>query len=175
MIDGGWTVFLNRFDGSQDFNLNWSSYKYGFGRFEGEFWLGNKKLHEITTQRSYSMKMEVSFRTTGEERYALYDRFWIDEEQSNYTLHISGYSGRTRRDYWAYHNRMMFSTKDRDHDKAYSSCAVNNKGGHWYNKCYSVNPTATFNAPGEFGMNVWYQGHYISLKQMKLKIKANKD
>lgn len=45
---GGWTYLHNRYDGSQDFYLNWHSYKVGFGNLGGEFWLGLEHLHQLT-------------------------------------------------------------------------------------------------------------------------------
>lgn len=45
---GGWTYILNRYEGSQDFYLNWDEYKQGFGNLAGEFWLGLEHIYEMT-------------------------------------------------------------------------------------------------------------------------------
>ena len=45
---GGWTYFMRRFNGSQNFFQNWEEYKNGFGDLEGEFWLGLEHLYELT-------------------------------------------------------------------------------------------------------------------------------
>ena len=37
---GGWTVWLNRFDGSLSFDETWSNYENGFGTPSGEHYLG---------------------------------------------------------------------------------------------------------------------------------------
>ena len=174
MTEGGWTVFMNRFDGSQDFYLYWKDYKKGFGNLTGEHWLGNDKLHYITHQSNYSMKMEVTYWTTGEKRYAIYDRFKVDGEKSKYRLHVSGYSGTTDYDYWKYHDRMLFSTRDQDNDgRGAHSCANLADGAHWYNACYRVNPTGLYRTASN-AMDLYHEDFpYIFLKQMILKIKAN--
>ena len=177
MTDGGWTVFLNRFDGSEDFYRDWNDYKEGFGNLTGEFWLGNEKLCLLTNQRNYSMKMEVTYWNTSENRYALYKNFKVEGEDTKYTLRISGYTGNTSRDYWKHHNMMKFSTRDQDNDvKRDGSCAEKGKGAHWYNKCFQINPTGLYiNSEQADTMKLYLgsPGRSISLKQITLKIKSN--
>ncbi len=46
---GGWTVFQRRKDESVNFYNEWIDYARGFGSLTGEFWLGLRKLHRITS------------------------------------------------------------------------------------------------------------------------------
>ena len=48
---GGWVYVINRFDGSQNFFLNWTDYKQGFGNLSGEHWLGLEHLHQLTSTK----------------------------------------------------------------------------------------------------------------------------
>ena len=170
MTDGGWTVFMSRYDGSQDFYLYWNQYKEGFGNVTGEHWLGNDKLYYLTNQKQYRMRMDATIWSTGEKKYSVYDKFCIDNETNNYRLHVSGYSGNTDRDNWAFHNGMEFSTRDRDNG---GSCAQGWKGGHWYNDCAHVNPTGLYKSSGKDSMRLFSNGgQYISVKEMTIKIKC---
>ena len=113
--------------------------------------------------------MELTYWSTGEKRYAIYDRFRVEGEKSKYRLHVSGFSGNTDHDYWNYHDNMKFSTRDND-DRL---CARAAKGGHWYNNCYRVHPTGLYRSVSH-AMDLYHVGlPYIILKQMSLKIKAN--
>ena len=184
MTDGGWTVFMNRFDGSQDFYLYWRDYKNGFGNLTGEHWLGNDKLHSITLQRFYSMRMEVTHWITREKRFAVYDSFLVDGERQNYTLHLSGFSGNTLQDFWAPHNGKKFSTRDRQYTYG-RSCAETEKGANWYImfdrytntvSCSAVHPTGLYSAFDRASMHFKYirsEDQMLTyLRQMKLKVRA---
>ena len=169
MTHGGWTVFMRRFDGSQDFFLFWRQYKEGFGNVSGEYWLGNEKLYHLTNQNQYNMKMDATLWSNGVKKFATYQTFRVQNEGRNYRLQISGYSGNTEIDHWAYHNGQEFSTRDRD----YSSykCTQGHKGAHWYSGCYRVNPTGLYKPTGDDSMNLWYNGRPQAVSQMTLKIK----
>ncbi|KFW89404.1 Fibrinogen gamma chain, partial [Phalacrocorax carbo] len=70
----GWTVLQRRLDGSEDFKKNWVQYREGFGHLSPddttEFWLGNEKIHLITTQSTlpYTLRIELED-WSGKKRY----------------------------------------------------------------------------------------------------------
>ena len=48
---GGWTVIQRRKDGSVDFKKrDWVEYEDGFGDLNGEFWIGLRSMHCLTSQ-----------------------------------------------------------------------------------------------------------------------------
>ena len=61
----------------------------------------------------------------GNSAYASYSTFYIGGSTTDYTLHISGYSG-TAGDSLTYHNLMKFTTKENDNDVSIdnSNCAI---------------------------------------------------
>lgn len=75
---GFWVFFCfpQRLDGSEDFKKNWVQYKEGFGHLSPddttEFWLGNEKIHLITTQSTlpYTLRIELED-WSGKKRYLL--------------------------------------------------------------------------------------------------------
>ena len=162
-------MFMRRFNGSQDFFLFWKQYKEGFGNVTGEYWLGNDKLHHLTNQNQYNMRMDVTVWSTGVKKYATYETFNVENEGSKYRLEVSGFSGSTETDHWAYHNGKQFSTRDRDHSTY--KCTQGHKGAHWYSGCYRVNPTGLYKPTGDDSMNLWYKGRPQAVSQMTLKIR----
>ena len=130
-------MFQRRQDGSVDFYRGWNDYKSGFGQLTAEFWLGNDKIHRLTAARPSSLRVELEH-WNGGIAYAKYGKFNIGDEQAKYRLEVGSYSG-TAGDSLAYHNKMAFSTKDRDNDIYSRNCAVMGTGAWWYKRCHNVN------------------------------------
>ena len=85
-------VIQRREDGSIDFFLNWMDYKFGFGSVEGEHWLGNEKIHRLTSQKTYKIRFDLED-FEGETRYAEYDMFLVADEDLDYQLIVGDYEG----------------------------------------------------------------------------------
>ena len=137
---GGWTVLLKRQDGSVDFYLNWTDYKNGFGNLEGEHWLGLENMYLLTNLSGVRAQLRVDL-TDFKERYAFvkYDQFSVGDEDSDYTLSVSGYQNNSIAgdSLIPGHNGQRFSTPDRDNDMRPSrDCAAYLHGPWWHNRCY---------------------------------------
>ncbi|KAL0852177.1 hypothetical protein ABMA28_000408 [Loxostege sticticalis] len=136
---GGWTVFQNRFDGSQDFYKSWSDYKHGFGNLAGEFWLGLEKLNSLTNQKLYELRVEMETQR-GQEAYAAYSVFTVGPEHEGYRISTLGTFYGTAGDSLAYHAGQKFSTLDMDNDEwKDGACASEHGGAWWYKECDKSN------------------------------------
>eukprot|EP00112_Aurelia_sp_Birch-Aquarium-sp1_P020532 Seg5312.1 transcript_id=Seg5312.1/GoldUCD/mRNA.D3Y31 product=Ryncolin-2 protein_id=Seg5312.1/GoldUCD/D3Y31 len=138
---GGWTVIQRRVDGSTDFNRGWEEYQRGFGDRNRDFWLGLDAIHAMTA-RNVILRIDLTD-IYGKKVFAEYKKFRVGSEESNYKLEISEYSGNAT-DAMKMHNGMSFTTKDRDNDKFNYNCAVNWKGGWWYNDCLEAHLNGLF-------------------------------
>uniref|UniRef100_A0A8D2LVL4 Fibrinogen-like protein 1 n=1 Tax=Varanus komodoensis TaxID=61221 RepID=A0A8D2LVL4_VARKO len=188
---GGWTVFQRRSDGSQNFDRNWTDYEQGFGDFsspDGEYWLGNNNLHYLTSQGNYTLKINL-LDFMGEQRFAQYENFQVADAQSSYMMSCGQYHG-TAGDsltggfhpevkWWANHQGMKFSTKDRDNDNYENNCAEEDKAGWWFNRCHSANLNGLYyngpySATTDNGI-VWYTWHgwWYSLKSVVMKVRPS--
>ncbi|XP_071796246.1 uncharacterized protein [Asterias amurensis] len=57
----GWIVVQRRYNGSVNFNRNWTEYKKGFGSTDGEFWLGNEILHNLTdAEGNWTIRLDLT-------------------------------------------------------------------------------------------------------------------
>ncbi|XP_033106173.1 microfibril-associated glycoprotein 4-like [Anneissia japonica] len=171
---GGWTVFQRRKDGTINFYKDWSEYKFGFGNVDSEHWLGNEKIHRLSSAGNYELRVDMSS-FEGESKYAHYDNFRLADEQNNYKLVIGNYSGDAGDSLGYYHRNCQFSTYDRDHDLVSYMCAVKFKGAWWYNDCHESNLNGLYmkGVTDEYATGVvWnaWKGFYYSLKTTEMKI-----
>lgn len=174
---GGWLVFQRRINGSVDFFRDWASYENGFGDLQGEFWLGNKYLHTLTTEPT---ELRIDLRDwDDEERFAIYSTFSIGDADSKYTLYADGYSGNAG-DSLALHHKVKFSTRDQDNDVKRIDCAGLNKGAWWYehcsHACLNGEYTQGTDGKGTTGRNKginWekWKGDYYSLKAASMMLR----
>ena len=125
-------------NGSNAFNRTWAEFKVGFNDTRGNYWLGNDLLSQLTHNGGYKLRFDLQERN-GSWYWAEYRSFAVLSEAYNYRLLVSGYSGNAG-DALYYHDKMMFTTYDRDNDpliySAYNNnCAVYNGGGFWHKDC----------------------------------------
>ncbi|VDI28846.1 Hypothetical predicted protein, partial [Mytilus galloprovincialis] len=175
-VDGGWTVFQRRLNGEEDFYRGWRDYKEGFGTLQGEHWLGNDKLHTLTSQANYELLIRMKT-FENENGYARYRDFNVGDEASKFKLQLSTFTGNVGDSLINSHNDMKFSTKDQDNDvKNGGSCAVTYKGAWWYRGCHASNLNGLYHAGNHTsyadGVN-WksWKGYYYSLKETTMMIR----
>ncbi|XP_068732569.1 microfibril-associated glycoprotein 4-like [Montipora capricornis] len=171
---GGWTVFQRRVDGSVNFYRGWAEYKFGFGNLNGEFWLGNDKIHRLSAAGNMTLRVDLED-FDGVITFAEYSLFKVSDGADKYRLWIGGYHG-TAGDSMKDHNDMQFSTKDQDNDFYPSSCAERFKGAWWYRYCHTSNLNGQYlggpHVSFADGVNWYYfRGHYYSLKSSEMKLR----
>src|SRR6218665_227038 len=157
MSINNWIVIQQRVDGSLSFNRSWTVYKAGFGNINGNCWLGLEKMHQLTTDASYRLRIEVQSAKEGKWFAAEYESFFITSESRGYALNVSGtYVGdagdilngmNINTSVITPQNGMEFSTYDRDNDKVLtSSCAVTYSSGFWFNRCFYTCLNCVYNS-----------------------------
>uniref|UniRef100_A0A182K4T2 Fibrinogen C-terminal domain-containing protein n=1 Tax=Anopheles christyi TaxID=43041 RepID=A0A182K4T2_9DIPT len=167
-----WTVFQRRFDGSVDFNRNWTDYKNGFGNLRGEHWLGLEKLKAILdTERHELLIVMEDFE--GVTAYAKYDNFTIGNESEKYRLKSLGKHTGIVGDSFSSQLNSNFTTIDQD---AASSCATTFRSGGWHSNCYQSNLNGIYLTGGKQITNKgihWYyfRGYNYSLKATKMMVR----
>ncbi|XP_065435933.1 fibrinogen-like protein 1-like protein isoform X1 [Chrysemys picta bellii] len=140
----GWTVVQrNSYNTEITWKESWSTYKYGFGNVQQDYWLGNEYLSLLTRQNIYKVRFVVEDKSNN-TRYAEYDIFSVEDEPSGYPLRLGRYSGDGEDYLTTYHSglggihdNMKFSTSDKDQDQTSGNCA-SSYGGWWYDKCQNV-------------------------------------
>ncbi|NXM72572.1 FIBG protein, partial [Serilophus lunatus] len=198
----GWTVLQRRLDGSENFNKTWVQYKEGFGHLSPddttEFWLGNEKMHLITTQSTLPYTLRIQLEDwSGKTSTADYAVFKVGREEDKYRLTYSYFLGGEAGDAfdgfdfgddpsdkaYTYHNGMRFSTYDSDNDNFDGNCAEQDGSGWWMNRChaahlngkYYIGGVYTPKDAGPFGYDngitwVTWRDRWYSLKKSTMKI-----
>ncbi|XP_063427386.1 fibrinogen-like protein 1 isoform X3 [Mytilus trossulus] len=166
---GGWTVIQKRYDGSVEFNRNWKDYENGFGDKRGKFWLGNKNIAKLTSEKNHELRIDVED-WDGNKHFAVYRSFSVGDASTKYQLTIGKYSGNAG-DGMSQFNGMKFSTYDQDNDKYGYNCAdhVYFKGGWWFNNCWNSNNAAILNGHYTHRNNTSQGIIYKLLKKISLK------
>ncbi len=84
---------MSRLDGSVSFSKTWAEYKAGFGTVgsQSEMWLGNDKIHSLTTKNTELLIQLEAF--DGKEGFAIYSDFRVGDEDDHYTLSLGEFSG----------------------------------------------------------------------------------
>lgn len=166
----GWTVIQRRGQfgksAKTSFNESWINYKYGFGNLEEEFWLGNEKIHTLTSQGNYVLRIEFIYtqldRTlprykrkfwhdlqNGSHLHAHYSHFVMKGEAHNYSINYSGYMGIHPYDGFEGRTGLPFSTYDHYVNNHDHYCTKVQGGGWWYGtECF------------RFALNSKYKNHY---------------
>ncbi|XP_018541609.1 angiopoietin-1 isoform X1 [Lates calcarifer] len=145
---GGWTVIQRREDGSVDFQRTWKEYKMGFGSVSAEHWLGNEYVYQLTSQRQYALRVELTD-WDGHQAFSLYDRFQIGSEKQNYRLFLKSHSGTAGRQSSLVIHGADFSTKDMDNDNCLCKCALMLTGGWWFDACGPSNLNGMYFTQGQ--------------------------
>ena len=80
---------------SLDFFRDWEAYKLGFGDPEGEYWLGNEHLHELTSDGQRHLLRIEMLDWSGERTHVQYDNFSVSDEKDKFRIHLGAFSGET--------------------------------------------------------------------------------
>lgn len=136
---GGWTVFQHReaLSERENFYRNWVEYRLGFGKLQGEFWLGLDNIHALVSNTLMELRVDLED-FDKKKRWAKYEYFYIGDLSEKYLLDIGSYSGNAG-DSLTFQNGNKFSTKDQDNDQAPHECAKTYRGAWWYAACHGSN------------------------------------
>ncbi|AWP06227.1 putative fibrinogen-like protein 1 [Scophthalmus maximus] len=190
---GGWTVFQRRRNGKESFDRAWVEYKQGFGDLyspDGEFWLGNEPLHHLTSQGNYDMRIDMED-FEGNQRFAEYKNFKVDNEKDQYQLHLGEYTGNAGDALAGVYaptspglgsGGAKFSTFDQlnkgDEVNGDAQCLRHSKSGWWFSRCDSGNLNGHYyNGPYQAMTDdgvVWYTWHgwWYSIKSVVMMVRA---
>jgi len=156
-------LMQQHYGGVNFFSKPWADYRNEFGHVAANYWIGNERLHQLTNDGRYKLRVDMLAKGNNQWYWAEYSTFRVYDEASGYTLNIGGYKGNAG-DSMASSNGRMFSTKDADKDTWSDNCALHgsygNGGGFWYSACGSAFPNSPHDGTYGFGWNTLSAGSY---------------
>ncbi|XP_036992130.2 angiopoietin-related protein 3 isoform X2 [Artibeus jamaicensis] len=139
-----WTLIQHRIDGSQNFNETWENYRYGFGRLDGEFWLGLEKIYSIIKRSNYILRIELED-WKGTKHYIEYS-FHLGNHESDYKLRLTEMKGNVP-NILPENKDLVFSTWDHK-AQGHFLCPESYSGGWWWHDvCEENNLNGKYNKP----------------------------
>jgi len=122
---------MQKVDDSNVFDRVWADYKAGFGGPDGNYWMGNDRIHQLTTSGNYKLRVEVQTQNQS-SFWAVYDIFRVAPEETFYKVTSMFYStgdADMLQSVWG----IAFTTSDMDNDDYNNlNCAQYVGGGFWY-------------------------------------------
>ena len=164
---GGWTVIQKRKDGSVEFKKrDWVEYEDGFGNLHGEFWIGLRSMHCLTSQGNWELRIDYQLKN-GTKSYLHYNKFAIGSAEDQYPLNITGFDIIGLTDPFVTHpiNEMKFSSRDRDNDLRGNNCGLH-YGGWWHRSCSNIRLNEAYTA---IHMYLNRETHYPTSVEMKIR------
>ena len=165
-----WTIIHKRSDGSTNFNNLWEDYKKGFGDPNGEYWLGNEMIHQLTKDREVFIMFKLwAFDEYKEIRFK---GFSIEDEANKYRLRTGerNFGSPALTNDWLDLNGTYFTTPDKDHDTwAGGNCALNNKSAWWFKNCgpIDLNNVYSHTATIDHKKGIYWKGFRNTTESMK--------
>ncbi|XP_024421401.2 angiopoietin-related protein 3 [Desmodus rotundus] len=139
-----WTLIQHRIDGSQNFNETWENYRYGFGRLDGEFWLGLEKIYSIVKQSNYILRIELE--DWKDTKHHIEYSFHLGNRETNYKLHLVEIKGNVP-SILPENKDLVFSTWDHK-AQGHFLCPESYSGGWWWHDvCEENNLNGKYNKP----------------------------
>ncbi|KAL9707206.1 hypothetical protein quinque_010724 [Culex quinquefasciatus] len=139
----------------------------------GEFWLGLRKIHELTYSNRYELRVLLED-WDGTRAVARYSDFLVAGPEDKYQLRSLGSFSGDAGDSMSYNLNMSFSTFDEDNDAVPSNCAVSLKGAWWYRDCSLSNLNGLHMESVNVTLMFWksFRGDFNGLKQSRMIIRV---
>jgi len=126
-------------------NKRWEDYKHEFGDRVNEFWLGLKKMHDLTKDGKWKLKISITYdrdfpsSLQGKIGVGIWDNFSVASEEDLFKLDIESLIEKENmgsNDLMALSDGAKFSTIDNKNNEPGSrDCAKRYGGGWWFRDC----------------------------------------